>query len=243
MCDSRLCKRISLSESLEQLNHQNELSERTCIDVIRLLQTHLGHGNGNMFLVEIIMKMTHNCPIETLDNIQKDITDMVDKASGNKGLVKSTKATKHNNDRKDTTFPLLRLPIDIKKKTSLFLNEKDIFNYEKCCRLFYKMINNNNYLNKTNNFKRFKITMTRLSQMANKNCLCSFYKLPIDILFDETKSNLKRIFMNHFWNNSNNKCLEPYLEEFNKQYLNLQKKLNTHNKKLKKLLCVEHTLC
>ena len=73
-------------------------------------------------------------------------------------------------------FPLLRLPIDLIAQTSLYLNEKDIFQFE-CCRLFYQMINNTSYLNTSKNFKTFTIEDKTLDQMSQrKNCFFKYSK-------------------------------------------------------------------
>ena len=163
MSKSRLYKRITLCQCVEQLK------ETRYLDVIRSLQQHLGHNDLKSFLITIVMQMTINCPLESLDNIVKQVTDMINyNDDGTKQLIKTTtKYNKTTNKTYNTSFPLLQLPVDLVTKTSLFLNETDIFNYEKCCRLFYKMINNSTYLKKTNNFKIFEITNERLNQMQD----------------------------------------------------------------------------
>ena len=65
--------------------------------------------------------------------------------------------------KEEIIFPLLRLPMDIiKNNVSFFLNEKDIFEFEQCCRLFYQMINISSYLKQSHNFKTFTITNYQL---------------------------------------------------------------------------------
>ena len=91
--------------------------------------------------------------------------------------ISPNKTDNNNNNKKNkknTTFPLDRLPVDLISKTSMYLKEKDIFRFEQCCRLFYKMVNNSSYLSKCNNFKKFLITRKRLSQM--KQAEYSFFK-------------------------------------------------------------------
>ena len=77
-------------------------------------------------------------------------------------------------EEKEQLFPLLRLPIDLIKNTSLYLNEDDICQFEKCCRLFYTTINNTIYLKESNNFQTFKIDNIRFEQLMQSQC--SFFK-------------------------------------------------------------------
>ena len=81
--------------------------------------------------------------------------------------------------------------MDIIKNTSLFLNEKEIISFEKCCRLFYQMINNLSYLKQSNNFKTFTIdTLERLDQMIESKY--SFYKY--------SQSHTMKVTINHLGN-------------------------------------------
>ena len=95
-------------------------------------------------------------------------------------IVNNQKKVKKQHKTTGIKFPLLRLPVDLIKKTSFYLNEKDIFQFECCCRLFYQMINDTSYLNLSNNFKSFNITKKRLTQMSERQH--SFYK------YSKTKS-------------------------------------------------------
>ena len=66
-------------------------------------------------------------------------------------------------------FPLLQLPHDVIRTTSFFLNEENIINFERCCRLFYQMINDACYLNQTNNFKTFILDDKKLDEICDWN--------------------------------------------------------------------------
>ena len=66
-------------------------------------------------------------------------------------------------------------------------------------------------------------------------------KLPIDILFDSTKSNLTQLEISHYWNNFD--FLQPYLNDFKKQYLSFKTKMNQNGKNIKKLSIVKHLDC
>ena len=70
---------------------------------------------------------------------------------------------------------LLRLPIDLITKTAAFLNEKDVYNFEQGCHLFYQIINNSSYLKQSNNFKTLNLTFKRLDQMSQiPNCFFKY---------------------------------------------------------------------
>ena len=145
-----------------------KLNDDGCLQVIRLLQHSQKYQNLNQLLVNIILKMTENMNIESLQLINNEMKYVQSQQSVNNKLKNG------KNCDKNVIFPLIRLPIDLIAKTSLFLNEKDIFNFEKCCRLFYKMVNNLSYLKQSNNFKQFKLNNKRFDQICQAKY--SFYK-------------------------------------------------------------------
>ena len=174
---------VLLCESIENL------SEEECLEVIRLMKTELECNTMNQLLIKIIMKMNDTFTINNTINLKKEIDSVLiakkpanekkgESKSNNKRCTTQQPQKTTTLDRKTTqnnnTFELLRLPIDMIATTSLFLNENDIINFEQCCRLFYTMINNSCYLNKTNNFKTFQVTAMRLIQMSDFKH--SFYK-------------------------------------------------------------------
>ena len=169
MSVSTLHTKISLCEAVESLTKQQ------CFDVIQLMQKESGCDTINQLLMKIIMKMDNICTIQSLCSLQKSIQQSITIQNESKQQQKpSISAQSQNTDIQ--LFPLPRLPVDIITQTSLFLNEEDIFNFERCCRLFYKMINNSSYLNKCNNFKEFQIRnetiddiYTTVSNMNNIN--------------------------------------------------------------------------
>ena len=61
----------------------------------------------------------------------------------------------NNNYNNNNYNRLLRLPIDLTNNISLYLNEQGIFNFERCCKLFYQIVNNASYINQCNTFKTF----------------------------------------------------------------------------------------
>ena len=123
------------------------------------------------------MQTAGKMDVESLQHINNEMTQI----SCNNKYVQikqsrdiSEKCASINCNHENILFPLFRLPIDIIKNTSLFLNENDIFSFEKCCRLFYQMINNLSYLKKTKNFKTFELDNKRFDQIIESKY--SFYK-------------------------------------------------------------------
>ena len=111
-------------------------------------------------------KFSSNLAIKSFVNINDKMKQLLNQESQSNCESSPRNDTTQNNANDNILFPLLRLPIDLITKTSFFLNENDIFQFQQCCRLFYKMINNTSYLHKSNNFKTFQITDKRLDQMA-----------------------------------------------------------------------------
>ena len=169
---SSSCVKISIAELVEGLNDDG------CINVLRLLQHELGHITLNKTIIHILLQCAKN---ECLTNnsliaMENKIKEKYHQHQQGQNKTISTINCKDNNNHetRDLIFPLLRLPVDLITTAPSFLNEKDIFKFEQCCRLFYKMINNTSYLNKCSNFKKFNITKKRLNEMKQSDC--SFFK-------------------------------------------------------------------
>ena len=181
MSKSRLSHKLALCDLIEQLD------DKACINVIRSIHTELGCDNLNMLLRKIILRCTSKTTTDSLikiENVIKDIVSTVNDSANNdqyiniKGNFDDDKASKYINSKKSKKIQknntLLRLPIDLISTTSLHLNEKDIFSFEKCCRLFYHIINNSSYVNQSNTFKTFDLTKEQLDKMAQAQY--NFYK-------------------------------------------------------------------
>ena len=150
--------------SLCDLFHQIELDENACVNVIRSICHELMQEDMKRWMIKMIIQLPDSTRIDSLVKIENSIKDIITPSDCN-----NEKISKNNENSK-----LLRLPLDLICKTSLFLNEKDIFNFEECCRLFYKIINNSSYLNQSNTFKQLRLTSERLDQMTQYHN--SFYK-------------------------------------------------------------------
>ena len=185
---SRLCHQISLVDEVCRLD------DNGCVAVFKLLQEELKCVNLNQILSKFIMSScTDALPNTSFTKLENTIKEKyLNECISPKLKMPPRDDNNPNNHlahpKQDLTFPLHRLPIDLITSTSLFLNETDIFQFEQCCRLFYKMINNTSYLSKCNNFKRLKITKQRLEQMQQAKH--SFFKyskaneLTFDLLWD-----------------------------------------------------------
>ena len=81
------------------------------------------------------MQFAQGLTHESVIKIEKTIKDKYNHPF----TVKKAEITNHNKTTKQSVlFPLFRLPNDLIEATSLFLNEKDIFQFEQCCRYFIK---------------------------------------------------------------------------------------------------------
>ena len=168
MSQSRLSYKISLCQSIEKLNDSG------CFEVIRLLQHKSGCQDLNCFVTTVIMQMTQTMDVEWLTQMDNTVKEMISNDNYTKSKKLCSNDVAKSNTSETIIFPLLQLPRDILHNTSLYLNEKDIFIFEKCCRLFYKMINKLSYLKQSNNFKTMILNDKKFHQITNPQY--SFYK-------------------------------------------------------------------
>ena len=149
MSKSVLSTRICVAESLSRLNDDG------CVEVIRLLQNVAEHGDFNSIVCKLFIDISTNWPMDRATKVQKIVSDILsnDKAVKqsliNAGSKSNSKMSSANTKTAKKETSLLALPIDIIGNTALYLNEKDIFKFEQCCR----MINNSSYLHQCNTFK------------------------------------------------------------------------------------------
>ena len=166
MSQSRLSHKLSLCE----LIHKLDVNE--CLAVIQTIHHECDCQNLNELLTKIILKLTDTATTDSLNNMTMIINDIISntncKQNNMNNSTKQIRQSRNNNNK------LLRLPIDLINKTSSFLNEQDIFDFEKSSRLFYQIINNSLYLNQCNTFKTFILTPQKLAQMTQPKY--SFYK-------------------------------------------------------------------
>ena len=133
----------------------------------------LGYITINQLLIKMIITTENTFSRQSLTKIEQNINSMIENRSiQSPPLSISTKI----NNNKTKLFPLLELPNDVISATALFLNEKDIFNFERCCRLFYQLIDNSSYLNKCNNYKTFEITNEMVDQIISSKYNYGFHK-------------------------------------------------------------------
>ena len=211
MFRSNLALKISIGELVERLN------DDACVDVIKLVQHELGHDSLNALVKKIIIQFTQTLPNESLAKIEKKIRDKYSQHSTSSAVpaiqsnINNTAAVDY-----DVIFPLLKLSDDLISKTSLFLNKKDIFQFEQCCRLFYQMINNTSYIKQPmcNNFKTFIITKKRLMEMRNDKYSFFKYSKANQLIVNLHTYNYKNEIENTENNHDPEKCLVDAINDF-----------------------------
>ena len=152
------------------------LDKDECVDVLESLREELQYSSFGELLTQILIDCTKSLSIDSLDKIYNVIKSKLDGNTHNLKKLKNTPTINDNTNIKtpQIIFPLFSLPIDLISEISLYLNENDIFQFEQCCSLFYKMVNKLSYLNKSNNFKTFIITHKRFQKIISPQY--SFYK-------------------------------------------------------------------
>ena len=167
MSKSRLSHKLALCDLIDQLD------DKACINVIRSIHDELDCDNLNMLLCKIILECTSKTTTDSLVKIENVIKDNVANMDDN-NVDNSRNNCKNFKKLKEKHSSMLQLPIDLICKTSLFLNENDVFSFEQSCRLFYQIVNNSSYVNESNTFKSFKLTPRTLIAMTQTQH--NFYK-------------------------------------------------------------------
>ena len=172
MSQSRLSQKISLYQSIDTLNNAG------CLEVLQVLQEHSDCQTMNQFVLRIAIQITEAMNFKSIENLNDTVKQIICndnylKKERNNNQLQSNTAT---NQIQDLEFPLFRLPIDIIKNTSFFLNENEILIFERCCRLFYQMVNNSSYLKQSNNFKTFIFDKTALHGIISFGSKYDYYK-------------------------------------------------------------------
>ena len=132
-------------------------------------------------------------------------------------LMTTNKNSKKNDNTSDNksgltlakNSTLLRLCNDLIFIIATFLDEDDVYNFEKCCPLFHQIINTLLYLRQSNNFKTFHLTLERLDQMLQKHNNFFKYSLSDTLVLSsgEHKENIKTVDK-----------LYAFVEEFEKKW-------------------------
>ena len=207
MSQSVLSRRIDICKSISTLNKDG------CLDVIQSLVNVM-----RVDITKIFMACSNNWTIDQIIQFENDIKQNLSNQKHHHSRSESRKDKSITNiNNKHIKFPLLCLPIDLITQTSLYLNEKDIFEFECCCRLFYQMINNKSYLNLSNNFKTFTITNETLNQMSQtqcsffKYCKCKHVQLDChsDVELEDGKKYIKKCFakLRSNWDKAKQVCM------------------------------------
>ena len=160
--ESRLSYKIRICEYLESIKEDEVLS------VLQLIKQELNCTSINQLLIKIVIDSNELFTNDALMNIASKTNLLKNTTKTNN----RAKAIKIKNVENNHEFPILRLPKDIITSTSLYLNENDLLQFERCNRMLYKMINNSSYLKKCRNFKTFRFTSEILDQIAWQRIDC-----------------------------------------------------------------------
>ena len=150
MTTSLLSQKISLCQLIENVENEE------CLDVIQAIGNECGWDMIKKWLIKCIVSTNDLLDYESLENIVNETKESISNKSKRKNIKCGSGSNKCHDDEHEEAlllFRLLKLPIDIIEYASLYLNETDIFRFERCNRLFYQMINKLSYLSKCNNFK------------------------------------------------------------------------------------------
>ena len=211
---SQLSWCMTLGDSIDKLNDDG------CLQVILLLTEHSWYKDLRKFVNALLVQLGTATTADSLAKIYDSIQQISKnpKFSINQNPPSTEAAHAHtaleqlndtncDSNGKDVkskpkpSFPLLHLPTDLIRKTSFYLNEKDIVKFETCCRSFYQMINNSLYLNQSNNFKTFELTNNRLIRMnrLQNSCFkfCKAQTLIIELSPDKNPSTIE--YMGKIW--------------------------------------------
>ena len=98
-------------------------------------------------------------------------------------------------------FPLIQLPVEMIRATTMCLKEPEILSFEKVCRLFYQLVNNFSFLSKYNGFneitlnnKHFSDIITNITTMD----LFKYSKCKHLILSSTLSASITSAKVNHF---------------------------------------------
>lgn len=94
--------------------------------------------------------------VQTLTVNVNNVTKTDTKNSNDHESSHSSVSMKKSLKVKPLIFPLLKLPVDLIIHTSLFLNDKTIIVFERCCRCLYQLTNNTLFISKSN-FKTLSV--------------------------------------------------------------------------------------
>ena len=166
MKQSRLCSKIEICQYLETA------SEEQTLEMIGWMKQEL-QCNMNQLLIKIVMKSKGLFTNDALINISnKTNLNNINQKQSQSNHKQSKRHSNINSDEKMDNLPLLKLPNDLINNIALLLNEKDLLYFERCNRMFYKMVNNSIFLKKCRNFKKFLLTDKMLQDIVSQRIDC-----------------------------------------------------------------------
>ena len=154
---SRLWYKISIYEFLEQLDKRDlELVVQFMKDDLNI--TIANNVNNHVTAhKDIIKQFLFNDNNQMAD---ENIDLLIDLWQYVKPLKPTKKRSKSKTNIKKCH--IVQLPVDLITHTALFLDEIDVLQFERCCRLLYRCINTLSFISKSNNFKQLYLTREKI---------------------------------------------------------------------------------
>ena len=174
MTQSRLSSKIKICEYLEFASKEQTL------EVIEWMKHELQCTNMNKLLIKVFMKSKELFTNDALLNISNRIN--LNKADKKQSPSNGKHLKTNKGDSKMGHLLLLKLPYDLINNVALLLNESDLLYFERCTRMFYRMINNSTFLKKCRSFKKFIITRLSMSDIISQRIDCYKYSFAHELV-------------------------------------------------------------
>ena len=171
MNQSRLSSKIQICQYLESASNEQTL------EVIEWIKEEFECSSMNELLIKVFIKSKELFTNDALINIanKTNINNHNLNKKQSKYSDNSKTLTNKHVDNKMDYLPLLKLPNDLINNIALLLNEKDLIYFERCNRMFYKMINNSSFLKKSRNFKKFLLKSKFMTDIVSQRIDCYKY--------------------------------------------------------------------
>ena len=154
--------------------------ELGCTSVNHVLIKMLVHSQ-DLFSDDGLKNMANKTNLSIVNNNNNRKTNNYNKnVSNNNTTINHDGNPNPPNPPKTNHFPLLKLPKDIICKIGLILNVKDLLCFDSCNRTLYKMVNNESFLKKCRNFKKFRISDAMMDEKRD----CYKFMFANELIFD-----------------------------------------------------------
>lgn len=158
MSHSRMSLKIKLCQHIRTLNDEDKVQE-----MMQQMQEQLNCSNTKEFLIKVLMCSDTLFTNKALKNMTHD-----------KPPLSPPPRSKHTKGKyfHQRVFPFLKMPQSIQQSVAMFMDEKSLLKFEKCCRSTYTLVNTASFLRQSPNFKSFKLGMTNLNAILRDKVDC-----------------------------------------------------------------------